>query len=559
MSTYADQTEENKSESVASAVSQLQTSGEPTFEFMDSRPEAVAQRKLQHIADRSSQVSQLKSFQELADNSFQAKEVAQLQSRADAFSGQQHPTVQRQENNTGLPDNLKTGMENLTGHSMNDVKVHRNSDKPAQLNAHAYAQGTDIHLAPGQEKHLPHELGHVVQQKEGRVKPTKQLKGKTNINDDAGLEKEADILGQKAQTKSLLDKNNNVQLKSSNSDIINLAQLAIVKSPGIFSTHGVYARDMSKKGIIKKGSKIEVDTSDNWLNGEKNYVKIIDGSDQIEFVGGGNLGGEDAYFISDRAYESEQDEGEEEDGGAVFKAGPLSYEDGEVTIPIWGGKEIKVGSSGVSHEGDMPSKEITANLPKVDVSVDIPFAPGAYATAGLSITPSMSFTISGGTYKIVAGETKSISINEASISGAMGLNITASAGAGVGVANLAGIEAGIFAALGGEATLSGTLGGTANFSEKSYEMVLGLDAAADIVGKSGVFVGAKLGFLSARKEFSLAEKTFAHYNYHRSITLGSGQESWYPVITDFTKKEFGDRTTSKTLKTKDGKTYEQLE
>ena len=49
----------------------------------------------------------------------------------------------------GLPDNLKTGMENLSGMSLDDVKVHRNSDKPAQFQAHTYAQGTDIHLASG--------------------------------------------------------------------------------------------------------------------------------------------------------------------------------------------------------------------------------------------------------------------------------------------------------------------------------------------------------------------------------------------------------------------------
>ncbi len=81
---------------------------------------------------------------------------------------------------------------------MDDVKVHYNSHKPAQLQAHAYAQGTDIHLAPGQEQHLPHEAWHVVQQKQGRVQPTMQMKGKVNINDDKGLEKEADIMGQKA-------------------------------------------------------------------------------------------------------------------------------------------------------------------------------------------------------------------------------------------------------------------------------------------------------------------------------------------------------------------------
>ena len=81
---------------------------------------------------------------------------------------------------------------------MDDVKVHRNSDKPAQLQAHAYAQGTDIHLGPGQEKHLPHEAWHVVQQKQGRVKSTMQMKGKVNVNDDAGLEKEADVMGAKS-------------------------------------------------------------------------------------------------------------------------------------------------------------------------------------------------------------------------------------------------------------------------------------------------------------------------------------------------------------------------
>ena len=106
--------------------------------------------------------------------------------------------VQKKANTTGLPDQLKSGIENLSGHSMDDVKVHYNSSQPAQLNAHAYAQGNQIHLAPGQEKHLPHEAWHVVQQKQGRVKPTVQMKGKVNVNDDAGLEKEADVMGAKA-------------------------------------------------------------------------------------------------------------------------------------------------------------------------------------------------------------------------------------------------------------------------------------------------------------------------------------------------------------------------
>jgi len=97
-----------------------------------------------------------------------------------------------------LPSDLKSGVEQLSGQNMSDVNVHKNSDKPAQLNAHAYAQGSDIHLGPGQEKHLPHEAWHVAQQKQGRVEPTKQLKSKILINDDKGLEHEADVMGQKA-------------------------------------------------------------------------------------------------------------------------------------------------------------------------------------------------------------------------------------------------------------------------------------------------------------------------------------------------------------------------
>jgi hypothetical protein len=97
----------------------------------------------------------------------------------------------------GLPHALASGIEALSGADMSDVRVHRNSDRPAQVAAHAFAQGSDIHVAPGQEKHLPHEAWHVVQQKEGRVRPTVQMKGAA-VNDDPVLEKEADTMGARA-------------------------------------------------------------------------------------------------------------------------------------------------------------------------------------------------------------------------------------------------------------------------------------------------------------------------------------------------------------------------
>jgi hypothetical protein len=115
------------------------------------------------------------------------------------------------ENKTGLPDNLKAGVESLSGYSMDDVNVHYNSEKPAQLQALAYAQGTDIHIGPGQEKHLPHEAWHVAQQKQGRVQPTMQMKGKVNVNDDKGLEKEADVMGTKALQRQSIESNKSMK------------------------------------------------------------------------------------------------------------------------------------------------------------------------------------------------------------------------------------------------------------------------------------------------------------------------------------------------------------
>lgn len=98
----------------------------------------------------------------------------------------------------GLPARLRSGIESLSGVDMSGVRVHRNSSKPAQLQALAYAQGRDIHLGPGQERHLPHEAWHVVQQAQGRVRPDMQMKSGLAVNADPLLEREADIMGAKA-------------------------------------------------------------------------------------------------------------------------------------------------------------------------------------------------------------------------------------------------------------------------------------------------------------------------------------------------------------------------
>jgi hypothetical protein len=162
--------------------------------------------RLQHLADASPQVAQLRRLQALADGRFAP--VAQLAGDPEEeervqgkfATAQRQPQLQQapRANNTGLPDKLKSGIESLSGLSMDHVRVHYNSSQPAQLNALAYAQGSDIHLAPGQEQHLPHEAWHVVQQAQGRVRPTLQINEGVQANDDVGLEREADVMGAKA-------------------------------------------------------------------------------------------------------------------------------------------------------------------------------------------------------------------------------------------------------------------------------------------------------------------------------------------------------------------------
>ena len=114
-----------------------------------------------------------------------------------AVAAQVPVQAKREPNRTGMPDGLKAGIESLSGIDMSDVRVHANSDKPAQLNALAYTQGNEIYLEAGEERNLPHEAWHAVQQKQGRVRATMQMR-EFGINDDLPLEQEADMMGAKA-------------------------------------------------------------------------------------------------------------------------------------------------------------------------------------------------------------------------------------------------------------------------------------------------------------------------------------------------------------------------
>ncbi|WP_083629278.1 eCIS core domain-containing protein [Tenacibaculum agarivorans] len=220
MSNLINKNNESKNETVASANVQLQENNDTTFQLVDNRKEAVVQ---QQLVDKP---------------------------------------IQKKPNNTGLPDNLKSGIENMSGYSMDDVKVHYNSNKPAQLNAHAYAQGTDIHVASGQEQHVPHEAWHVVQQKQGRVQPTTAVNG-AQVNDNVGLETEADVMGAKA-----------LQMRSKNSST------TITSSDGQKKQQSL----QMKKGVNTSVTQRKIFISDNTSTGKSLLSKAQSRSNPEEVM-----------------------------------------------------------------------------------------------------------------------------------------------------------------------------------------------------------------------------------------------------------------------------------
>ncbi len=197
----------------------LSSTGQGFPESLNQSPQVQAQLQLQNSLNNSPQAAIQAKFAQVLTNRGQAlqrmcdtcaeeekkvkpkpseiieDEDAVAQTKSAHSPGSPQPSFS--ENQTGLPNQLKAGIESLSSVSLDDVNVHYNSSKPAQLQALAYTQGSDIHVAPGQEQHLAHEAWHVVQQKQGRVQPTTQLQN-VAINDDFGLEREADVMGEKA-------------------------------------------------------------------------------------------------------------------------------------------------------------------------------------------------------------------------------------------------------------------------------------------------------------------------------------------------------------------------
>ena len=166
-------------------------------EMQDSQMAAIMQRA--RVDPRSLSSKEALQLQQVIGNRAvnQLLQGVETPAVSPASNPNSRKNLQQDQVRQSLPASLKSGVEALSKMDMSDVQVYYNSLKPAQLDAWAYTRGTEIFVGPGQEKHLPHEAWHIVQQKQGRVSPTGKIKG-TALNDDRSLEREADKMGGKA-------------------------------------------------------------------------------------------------------------------------------------------------------------------------------------------------------------------------------------------------------------------------------------------------------------------------------------------------------------------------
>jgi hypothetical protein len=137
-------------------------------------------------------------------------QVSRMQNGAQAIQRKSGPGVEAfrvplREKSGGLPlpDAVRAKMEAAFSTDFSNVRVHIGREA-SSLGAIAFTWGSNIHFAPGQynphtlqgQKLLGHELWHVVQQKNGRVK--NPFGGGVAVVQDYALEAEADRMGIKA-------------------------------------------------------------------------------------------------------------------------------------------------------------------------------------------------------------------------------------------------------------------------------------------------------------------------------------------------------------------------
>ncbi|WP_339734491.1 DUF4157 domain-containing protein [uncultured Sunxiuqinia sp.] len=189
----------------------------------------------------------------------------------------------KKKRNANLPEDLQTRIETSFGQDFSDVALQKNSIEAREMNALAFTQSEKIHFAPGQfnpntEKGrnlIGHEFTHIAQQRSGVVKPTRVLRKRFTVNDDRGLEADAERFGRKAVRGETISKYQSASLGMRNSMRTVQAKSSVIQMAKQ-STHFGEFIDESYTTIKNSGGKeIGVDMYMKFKPGNKVDAKLI--------------------------------------------------------------------------------------------------------------------------------------------------------------------------------------------------------------------------------------------------------------------------------------------
>lgn len=329
-----DQNSTAERESINSSIIEHTTNSNPTSPFDDNSPDAVEMRIYQQRINNTSENKQLSRYQ---------KDIA-------SHSQKQKGSVIPKDNGRGLPTALKLKAEELSGYAFDTVRVYYNSEKPAQIGAFAYTEGTNIYIGPGKEEYLYHEVWHIIQRLRGSIPITLETEEGTSINDDIRLEDEADTMGDKLarltqKASPISDKDTPEQTKQLKNMPANISQVVQRKVGFEIETNipvhrKIHAEDqlLLQKIASTEGSLTGVNLGIsfallNLSNSEKNFVQhflpnvfhlLPTDSDKLSDMYS-RAKGEDVINNPDYAIEDLEDKIKNKFTGKIFKNEYLKY------------------------------------------------------------------------------------------------------------------------------------------------------------------------------------------------------------------------------------------
>lgn len=182
----------------------------------------------------------------------------------------ENEVIKKTSNQTNIPISIKSELEESSGVSLDNVRVKYNSSLPKSVGALATTKGTNIDIAPNQEKHLKHELGHAIDYLAGgNQQQTMKYSGEA-IDSSQASEKRADdyASGKKAiiqdnHVKPIMLRKIGMEFQTVNGNW-NVRKLGLHKMRGLEIT-----LSSGKKSILNTNDKIIAEF-------ERDYASYID-------------------------------------------------------------------------------------------------------------------------------------------------------------------------------------------------------------------------------------------------------------------------------------------